>query len=289
MKQTKQTPWRWPLSRLPLLAAFLVLMPAGAHAHFCVDVTGASCQPFSHNKVGHLANTAYSNCVATFGRAACDAARDTANAAADVVEAVGSAVNDVANQGAEGGRTMFESGQQMVSTVGRTVRQGIDCALDLAACAAQVAADAGLSPEQTQQLSQFAVLKGAITMDTALPVQATQLRVQPVNYSENISPACEVLLADWAALSSGAAVVVPVTAGAYSVVVPACDQITYALVPFNPLYTWDPPKRDVTVGPGQASGQVGNNSASGAASSISAPSLVPTGAGTSAQGGVRRN
>lgn len=255
MKQTKQTPWRWPLPRLPLLAAFLILTPASAHAHLCVDVSGQSCPPsaLSHNTVEHLANTAYSNCVSTFGRAACDAARDTA-------EAVGSTARDVANQGAEAGRTVFETGQQMleggmqtgqqmVDTVGRTARQGIDCALDLAGCAAQVAEDAGLSPEQTQQLTEFAVLRGTITMDTTLPGQAALLKVHPVNW-DGVSPACEALLAAMSIAPGQLATTVPVTAGAYTVVVPACGRITYALVPANPLYTWTPPRRDVTVEPG---------------------------------------
>lgn len=190
-----------------------MLTEAGRNAY-----TSCQSEPGAHNSISHLANTAWSECAQIFGEAACNNAKTNVERAA--------------------------------AGASETVQSGIACVSDPVACIERLADEAGvLDPK----LSHIAILSGNISYETGgLIFSDFGITTVRLDYNAtNASVACRGVVGGWYT-AVGIAQQNLSIAGAYRFTVPACGPIVYTLTPENPLFTWTPANRTVTVGTSQS-------------------------------------
>ncbi len=228
-----------------LVPALLCLLPGESGAH--VDLN-----PFnlSHNSPSHL--------VSTVGLDACIQAVNTIRGIdsklADSIGLTAQGCRDAAN-------SMSRTAKEAEQVVQDTVEDAIDCASDPVGCAEKIAADLGVDDPN---LGKMAILTGNVTFKTG-GLLFSDFGVTNLNIDADdsrVSAACKAFIAAFPWPRGGALTLT--TGGSYRLVVPACGAIIYTLKPTNPLFTWNPPTRTVTVGAGG-----GSSTSGGSGSSIS--------------------
>ncbi len=222
-----------------LVSALLFLLPGESGAH--VDLLN-----LSHNSPSHL--------VSTVGLQAClDAVNTVRNINSDIADNIGltaQGCRDAAN-------SMSQTAREAEQVVQDRAQDVLDCASDPVGCAEEIAADLGVDDPN---LGKMAILTGNVSFETGgllfSDFGITNVNITDIDDSK-VSAACKAFIAlPW---SRGGALTLT-TGGSYRLVVPACGPITYTLKPSNPLFTWNPPTRTVTVGAGNAVSSSGENS-----------------------------
>ena len=170
-------------------------------------------------QLNNLANNAFETCKKIFGEAACNNARDTAKGVA---------------QGAE-----------------ETLGDALVCSADPVRCIENLARKTGADDPA---LTKVAILSGTVSYDTGgLIFSDSGVTTVSVGYdASKVSDACRALVVGWFGLLGDVQQGLSALGGAYSFRVPACGPITYTLTPTNPLFTWTPASRVVTVGSSSA-------------------------------------
>ena len=241
---------------IPLVLLVIWFFPEGVEAHF---VPGDP----DHQSLSHIIETeGLRGClsiVQTFG----DLARGlgiTEESCREAARGTAEAVREGEEAFEEMGEAVRETGEAAIETIediasrcfnpDGTPKDPVTCASALAEMMGE-GIEAGMS--ELEGIMTFAELRGNITMETGggltSLVGTTTIGITNIVY-EDVSDACRNFVEAWRLASNITQIATLTTGGPYSILVPACGRITYTIAPTNPLFSWDPPTRSVTVGGG---------------------------------------